>query len=282
MSILTELTARMEEYQAAETTAGVLQDISALRASAIRREFEKNKAFYEEIRTLYEIIHSQAKKYASVPIESKGKPKKMRQLFVAITSNKRFYGSLMHGIIARLATEMDAEPEATCLILGRVGWQHFEALGDTKRARQIILADDSPTPQEYRELLSYLDSFDRIIVLYPKFINTFRQEVALQDITQSFEAATEAPIEVEYIFEPEVPAMLSFFDTQVRRVLFDRVLLEAELARTSARFVKMEEAERRANRLVITARARMRREVAAVSNAGLLETFSGYTTWHQT
>lgn len=279
MSVLTELRQRLVEYQTAEVTAGALQDISALRLSGIRRGFEKNRAFYEEIRALYEIVRSQAKK-SRIEVEAP-KPKRVRQLFVAITSNKRFYGALMHEIIEALVREMATTPDATALIVGRVGWQYFEETGSAGRGRRMELAEDMPSPSELAELLRYIETFDRIIVLYPKFINTFRQGVARQDITQSIEVAEVPKDEVGYIFEPEVPAILSFFDTQVRRVLFDRVMLEAELARTSARLIRMEEAQQRAQRLVGVAERRIRREVAAISNTGLLETFAGFTQWKQ-
>lgn len=275
MSVLTDLKTRLVEYQTAEVTAGALQDISALRAQAIRRGFEKNREFYEEIHMLYQIVQSQAKKRSV----DAAKPKRVRQLYVAITSNKRFYGALIRDIIESLIKEMKASPEATALIVGKVGWQYFEQKGLIKRARQMSLADDAPTPQEIAGMLKYFEGFDRISVLYPKFYNSFKQGAAIMDITQSIEVATAPTEEVGYIFEPEVPAILSYFDTQVRRVLFGRVLLDADLARTSARLIKMEEAEERAQGMVRLAERRIRREVAAVSNMGLLETFAGFTQW---
>ena len=85
-----------------------------------------------------------------------------------------------------------------------------------------------------------------------------------------------------YIFEPEVSAILTFFDAQVKRVLFRGVLLEAELARTAARFVRMEEAQEHAHDLTVKTMARVRRETAAVSNTELLETFAGFAQWKRT
>ena len=76
-----------------------------------------------------------------------------------------------------------------------------------------------------------------------------------------------------------MPAILAFFDAQVKRVLFRGVLLEAELARTAARFLRMEEAQEHAHGLLVATRSRVRREMAAVSNTELLETFAGFTKW---
>lgn len=276
MSRVTELKKLLDEYEAAELTAGALQDISGLRMQSIRAQFDKNRAFYEEIRALYGIVQAHGRRIGS----EEQKAKKPRELFVAITSNKRFYGALIRDIIQALSTHLSQSPQGSCLIVGSVGWQYFEQFGARKGARQMVLNDDSPTPQEFQTILKHFEGFDRIFVFYPKFINPFRQDVGIEDITESpaVGPVTESTL-ASYLFEPEVPLILAFFDTQVRRVLFGRVLLEAELSRTAARLIKMEEAEGRAQKLVTEQRTRIRRETAAASNTQLLETFAGFTQW---
>jgi ATP synthase F1 gamma subunit len=291
MSKVSDLKATVIEYQTAGVTAEALQDISAIRMTAIRRGFEKNRQFYDEIRKLYGIVQSQAKKahqMAEIAAQkggtAKARNKRVRQLYIALTSNKRFYGALMRDIVTSLSLELDKAPESSAIIVGRIGWQHYETLGSSRKARQLIWSDDNPSTDELRSLVETFDNFDRILVFYPKFINPFKQEVGLVNVTESISDEADSPAAAEsdigYIFEPEVPAILAFFDTQVQRVLFDRVLLEAELSRTAARLIKMGEAAERAKSLVKTQLARVRRESAAVSNQSLLETFSGFTKWH--
>ena len=92
-----------------------------------------------------------------------------------------------------------------------------------------------------------------------------------------------APIaSADYLFEPEISAILDFFDTQVRRVLLDRVMLEAELSRTAARLFKMEDAVDHARVFSHATELRLRRERASVSNTQLLETYAGITQWRHT
>ena len=298
MSRLNEYKQLLDEYDAAELTAGALEDIAALRMQAIRSGFEKNRTFFEGIGALYATLRSVATKEGGEKKLGKGK----RHLYVAITSNKRFYGNLMREVIAALSRALASAPETSALIIGRIGWQYFEQTNALKKARQFILVDDTPTRKEFEELMLHLDGFDRVFVLYPQFINPFRQDVGITDITQSpgeritqQESATQTPKGVgvgappagapegvgTYIFEPEVDAILAFFDAQVKRVLFQGVLLEAELARTAARFLRMEEAQEHAHDLVVATRSRVRREMSAVSNTELLETFAGFTKWKQ-
>ncbi len=281
MSRLTERNKRIEEFEAAEATAGALQDINAIRMQSIRVRFEKNRAFYDEMRELYRVVHAGALRERSVAVPAD----KERVLLVAITSDRRFAGTLTRDIVSALITKLTEIPQATCLVVGRVGWQYFEQAGYASRGRQAIVTGDMPTREEFTFLLRRFAQFDRVLVYYARFINSFRQEVAFEDITE-YPDEDDLSVESEeerasYFFEPEVPALLAFFDSQVRYVLFERVMLESDLARTAARFATMEEAQEHAYEALQSERTRRMREVAANSNAELLETFAGFRQWRR-
>ena len=287
MSRITEQRRLLDEYRIAEATAGALEDISALRLASIRSGFEKNRSFYAGIRDLYGVVRTFGAKEAAVAPKSK----KQRQLLVAITSNKRFYGKLMREVIGGLARSLAQLPGADALAVGRVGWQYIEQENLAAKARQMLWQDDMPTAAEFDEILAYFERYDRVLVLYPKFINPFRQDVGVEDITQTPQDAIPGPSgeggapgraaeETGYIFEPEVPKILAFFDAQVQRVLLQGVLLEAELARTAARLIRLEESQERAHTLVVRGEARLRHESAALADTELLETFAGFSRWH--
>lgn len=281
MSRLTEHTKRIEEFEAAEVTAGALQDINAIRMQSIRRRFEKNRAFYDEIRELYRIVRASAlREHPSTETAVQE-----RLLLVAVTSDRRFAGTLTRDIISTLIAKLAEAPQAACLIIGRIGWQYFEQAGYASRGRQAIVAGDMPTREEFTFLLHRFAQFDRVLVYYSRFINSFHQEVAFEDITEypdeNKSSAESEDQQASYLFEPEVPAILAFFDSQVRYVLFERVMLESDLARTAARFATMEEAQENAHEVLHGERNNRMRELAASSNAELLETFAGFKQWHR-
>lgn len=287
MSRLNEFRKNLEEFRTAETTAAALEDISALHLQSIRSGFERNRTFYAGIRALYGTVRTFGEK-------KQLKIKKERStLLVALTSNKRFYGGLMREVVSGLGKSLTQIPSADALVIGRAGWQYIEQMNLVSRVRQTLTEDDMPTAEEFESLLSTFEHYERVLVLYPKFINPFRQDVGIEDITQSPERAIPASEaisadtktqtgdedEVGYIFEPEVPEILAFFDAQVVRVLFQGVLLEADLARTAARLLRLEESQERAHTLVLRAQARVRKEVYSISESELLETFAGFRKW---
>lgn len=269
MSRLSDYDRRIKQYAAAEETAGVLQDVNALKMLAIRTRFEKNQAFFDELRAVYGLVR------AASEVETPNGV--ARTLYVALTSNRRFAGTLVRETLEALTKALAGDPDAAVLIVGRIGWLYFQAMGQGTRARQLSFVDEEPTREEIARLLAYTARFERVYVLHPRFESAFRQRVAMEDIAQRPEAAAEP--DATYLFEPEVAAIRAFFDAQVRYILFERVLLESDLAKTAARFATMEESRERASELLKTERRKRMREMAAKSNAELLETFAGFEHW---
>ena len=270
MSRLTEYDRRIKQFGAAEETAGALSDISALRMQAIRKRFEKNQLFFDEIRSLYGIVRASAAQKEAEHVAE-------RVLYIAVTANKRFAGTLARDTVDELARSLAKDERATAFVIGRFGWQYFDTLGLSRRGRQILFAGEGPTPAEFRSLLAHAARYDRVFVLYGRFVNAFRQQVAMEEISQSPEPVAEG--KESYLFEPEVDALLTFFNAQVRYALLERVMLESELARMAARFVTMEEASQRAKEFRIREERRRLREATASTNAALLETYAGSAHW---
>ena len=102
--------------------------------------------------------------------------------------------------------------------------------------------------------------YGKISVYYPKFVSLLTQTVGVIDITQTA-AVEEKDLEEEIhiLFEPELKMMLEFFETQVRTLLFLRVMLETNLSRTAARLISMSAAEERADEMIRDKKSQLRK-----------------------
>src|SRR5690606_1077397 len=116
-----------------------------------------------------------------------------------------------------------------------------------------------------------LGDFSQVFMFYPTFINTFRQEVGMIDITYQPTVTTTGTLEIGYIFEPDIDALLEFFETQVRLILFNRVLLETKMAQTGARLSKMQRAREEAGVRVKEQRREIHKEEMVIQSMRLLE-----------
>lgn len=274
MSAIRDLQERLQQTETAKFVTTMLRDISATRLQAIRSEFEANQAYYAELHELMELIKGYAKEQGT----SLELPEDQQRIYVALTANRRFYGQLNNDIMEQLYERLEADETAQALVIGGTGQQYLEqhtAPGPVVDTVQF--ANDEPTNAEVQTVIEALATYNEVMVVHPTFINSFRQAPRITDITHQPPAAspTVNP-DVDYIFEPDLPALLRFFRTQVRMVLFRRVILETRVALTGARLMKMQRARERASQLVKTERRAIHKQVSTIQSMRLLETFTGY------
>ena len=170
------------------------------------------------------------------------------------------------------------------MVIGQTGIEYLNSFGLKGGFQEIRLQKDYPNRQEVSQLVEKTKSYDRVLVYFPSFVTLLTQKVGLLDITQppaskgGIKALEEEKI--VYIFEPELEKILVFFEKQIRSLLFVRSILESELSRTAARLLSMNNAQQRAEDLVKTKKRQLTQASRSVSNARLLETFSGISMWN--
>lgn len=275
MSSLTELQENLEGLETAQFVTTVLRDISANRLQAIRAAFEKNSVFYKEMRDLDVLVQTYALKQHPERMKKLAE-KKDTYVFVALTSNKRFFGTLNRDVMSRLIDRLEKDREVEGVVIGQTGKTIIEGTKHARRCRFVEFKDDTPTPEEVLSLIKSLSGYTKVHMFYPIFINPFRQEVGLIDITHKPAASTASKLAVDYIFEPDVDKLLEFFETQVRFILFNRVVLETRLAQTGARLTKMQHAREEAKQRVREMRREIHKEMMTIQSMRLLETFAGF------
>lgn len=274
MSAVKESQEILDSLQTASFVTTMLRDISATRLQAIRAEFDKNAAFYREMHQMDALVQTYALHYSLINKEDKEDTSK--QLFLGLTSNRRFYGTINREISERLIGRMEKDPDSNYLMIGQTGKNYLELTDYAQKCKYWEFSSDEPTKKEIAGLINILAEYKSIYVFYPTFINPFRQEVALIDITHKAEPQFAEQLPIDYIFEPEIDELIEFFETQVRLILFNRVLLETKLAQTGARLSRMQRAHEQAEDLVKEQRRVIHKEEVAIQSKRLLETFAGF------
>jgi F0F1-type ATP synthase gamma subunit len=275
MSVIRKLQEELYQIQTAQFVTTMLRDISATRLQAIRAEFETNKAYYQQLHSLMEGV----RRYANAKHIDVGKLGASRgRIYVAMTANKRFYGSLNNDVMNKLYSLLQSEPSISGYVIGQTGSQYLE-LHPAHRARisTVVFANDEPTPQETHRLIVDLEEYTEVLVIHPTFISSFRQEVKITDITHQPEEADAVLVpSLEYLCEPDLPELLQFFRTQIMLILFKRVILETRLAFVGARLMKMQRARERSVELVRDQQRTIHKELTTIQSMRLLETSVGF------
>src|SRR3989344_1421346 len=252
-----EIDTIVDEGVSLKYIAQAYSEIASLKVKKIRGAVERNRQFLEEISKVYGIIKAFAidKKIALV------KPKK--RLSIVITSNYKFYGNINTSLINYFIGSTQELPDMDKIILGRGAVDYFRTSKLLSNYNEVLLKDDLPTPAELASLAQQISQYNQVLVFYSKFKSLLLQRATFADITAlSFylhQKASSAYIKARsiqnnglygFLFEPDLPKVLQFFETQILTLLLEQTFLESELSRTASRFISMDTAQSEADKFI--------------------------------
>ncbi len=279
MSQVKEQKQHIEDIAVARYISGTLRDISAIELGGLMQKFGTNNMFYNELIELYQIVWRLAQQR-----EDQEKKREPRSLYVAYTTNRHFYGALNRNIMHLFKNKTGTQDH--CLVIGDTGRNAWMA---HRKKREVLnylsFKNDMPTEEETRSFIKHVAPYDRVFVFYPRFVSVFSQQAAMVDISfrppEPAEETRSKDEDIQFLLEPDIDEMITFFSMQVRAALFERILLETELSRVSARLVKMDSAEQNADGLLVEEGRTLRRMYTSLASRQMLETLVGYIQWHK-
>ncbi len=278
MSHIREQKQRIEDIATARYITGTLRDISAIELGKLMQRFGTNFTFYTELTDLYRLVWRMARE------RDKEQPEREKKtLYVAYTTNRHFYGALNYNTMQLFMKSTGTEDR--CLIIGDTGKRYWLSNAKKRKALEYMsFLDDTPSDDENKAFLDRIARYDKVIVFYPKFVSVFTQEASMVDITFQPDGHTSKDVDdedgAEFLLEPELDEMMAFFDQQVRSALFERILLETQLSRISARLVRMDSADQNAQKLLRREGRALRKAYTNIASRQMLETLVGYIQWH--
>jgi len=194
-------------------------------------------------------------------------------LAIAMTTNNRFYGVINLEVMKKFLNETKGQPAAR-LIIGKIGISHLQSIGFREPVEKMVLDSDVPKIADLEKLLALAQSYQKVLLFYPQFRTVYTQTPAVLDIAYSPAAKEQQPINapgLRFIFEPELPKIVEFFETQIRATLLQRVLLEMELSVTASRLQAMSRSQEHAREVLDLRRQQLTKAVHSQINARLLE-----------
>lgn len=252
---INEIDENLEQGKSLKAITQAYSEIANLKIKRIRSAVERNRIFFEEISKVYGFVRAFAiKKGVSVP-----KPKKT--LHILITSNFRFYGNINSSLIKYFLGSTEQLQDTDKIIIGKGGIDFFKVTKFITNYQELLLKADMPSSDELLNLAKLTSSYSKVLVFYSKFKSLLVQRPTFADLTatsfytrihvKSLDKKTDKN-ELHFIFEPELPRILAFFEGQILTLLLEQTFLESELSRTASRFISMDEAETQANKFIKT------------------------------
>ncbi len=263
----------LKEANTLQLLSTAFMEISALKMKSSKDALAQNRKFYLDIQKLYQEIRidAQEQKLLTNVLPNS-------RLSIAITSNKRFYGTQNRDLVEKFLTDISKQ-KTDAIIIGLTGQAYLATNPNAKKIEVIIFKDDYPSAREIYSLLERIQKYERVTLFHPRFINLMVQEPYATDITFKPTALGPEDNKKTYLYEPELKEITNFFETHVRFLLFRRSLLEIELARSSTRLVTMISAEQRATKMIGQKKRELAKAQKSLINARLIETISGAKRW---
>lgn len=250
-----EIEEALEEGKGLKTIAQAYSEIANLKIKKIRGQVERNRIFFQEISRVYALI----KKLAEKKNISVAKPKMLVSLI--ITSNYRFYGSINEDLIEFFINTVKKQG-SDILLLGRGAIDYFKTLvpaeaGIHTNPKTILLKADLPDATELTGLTNIIRDYNQVLIFHSRLKSLLVQEPIVTDITATSggneQVISNQSLQADnfrFIFEPELPKIINFFDSQILTLLLESTFLESELSRTASRFITMDQAENEANKFI--------------------------------
>lgn len=267
MPQLEQLKAEIKDEETLFGLASAFTEVSAAKIGVLKQKFEKNQSFFQEVSDLYRLV----KASSNLPVTaSKG------VLAVAMTTNNRFYGVINLEVMKKFLGET-ADQNTARMVVGKIGVSYLQSIGFGGKIEKMVCKSDVPEMADLEKLLAMAKAHPKVLLFYPQFKTVYTQTPAVTDIafstlpSRSSGGAKEGGEELHFIFEPELPKIVEFFETQIRAILLQRVLLEMELSVTASRLQAMSRAQEHAREVLGQRRQQLTKKIQSQINARLLE-----------
>lgn len=274
MADVTELRADLQEVETIHTLSGVMRDIAASRMEDLRDRFQRNRMYYDEVRGLFALV----RRLMSARYDMTQEARTGRSLAIAVTSNSRFYGGLNKKVIDHFIGHFDESDDH--IVIGNTGNQIVARTSYFNDCDYMHFPDDKPAHKDMWQLVEQMRAYDTVFVYYPRYKNPFQQVPDVIDVNATPDTSTERKTE-EFIVEPNLPVLHDFFLTQIKWMIFERVLLETDLSRTAARLMKMHTAEETSEDMIENLNDGIRETQRQQRDVQLFESIIGVQQWRK-
>jgi F0F1-type ATP synthase gamma subunit len=233
------------------------EEISVMRMGQVRGQVIASRPFREGLMKIFaEVRASHQREIVRLLRRQQrgraGDPGRGRKVAVLLSSNEEHWsGTIAQRVAREFLSLVDADSSQRLIVTGRAGRDYLKKARPQLRFSYLELPDYGASLATYKPLITRLRGFDQVTIFYGKSVNFLEQAPTQTTMaaspTLSAQPATApgrqtADRQPDYLFEPGLPAVLKFFDTQISAILFRQIVSESDLAQLGSRITAMEQA----------------------------------------
>jgi F-type H+-transporting ATPase subunit gamma len=296
MSVIKEIKENQTVVKGVGDFAGSLQQIAAGRMVRLRNQVLAAKRFGDEaVIILRELELERAKQIKtelameknqlSVPKKPVGKtsPNSARTAIIIITADQGLCGSYNTEIFQKTEEVAKTYQLADYFVIGRKGQEFFVRLAKKYDLRYYpYYVPETVTLEDLRPLIMMFYRYDRIFVIYNRYINTaVREPVFLELAVPVIEnqEAVKAKTEGTFIFEPNLDDLIAAVTHRLRYALFRQQILDSKLSLYTAQMIAMQTAAENAKDLLSDLKKQFNKARRKLIDKKIQEVQAGRSLW---
>jgi len=231
------------------------EEISAIKTRQIKKGVLYNRNFLEGLNQAYAYVAYSQKLYKK---ELKAKDaqdanKTTDTVRVLLATNTGLFGSLVRNTFELFVSDVEegkkVHNRGDLIVIGKMGVTFMSAFLPLEQYTYFDLSDMSDDETNTKAIFSQLSKYTDIIVYHGIFKSILRQDsvktFVLGQIERIKEELSSKKSHFNFLFEPSITEVSSYFETQIRLLLFEQTLSESSLSKYASRMVALNDARDR-------------------------------------
>ncbi|HVF69458.1 MAG TPA: F0F1 ATP synthase subunit gamma [Xanthomonadales bacterium] len=245
------------------------------------RDFSKDlEEIFSSVRTSY--FRKSNKKTIKNMIKKNG-----RDIWILVAANNKLYGDIILKTVRLFITKLkDTDPaKVDLVIIGRQGKNMVDQENLNRPYDFFDVPDTSTTGDFLKKLSNKLASYENVIVFFGKYNNLISQtpaQIVLSgDVLMDEAHDSKLQIQQNFLFEPGIEEILSYFENQILSLLLNQTVQEAQLARFASRVNAMEIAQDNIQKQLDKLKRQEKRIKIMETNKKQTELLAGRWLWNR-
>lgn len=275
----------LEKNLALKGLTETYEDVAVSKMQLVRQDVLQARQFLEGVSEIYSLAKSAYLKQLSLLTSKKQREKELefirrnrKTVTVLISADHSLLGNIVlqtYKVYAALALKVESDH----VIIGKVGSYLASSARPPLPFQEFQIDDYDVTEEALKAPTEYISKYEKILVVYPRFESVLKQVPQIDDISGGVAIEQGQEGKKNYFFEPSSRDVMSYFEGQIIGALFRQKVLEATLARYSARLTIMDQANQAIKKVVLQNQREKIVTERRESNKKMLNSFAGLSLW---
>ncbi len=232
--------------------ANSLQQIATMRMVSLRKSVLASRRFVDEATMILRELKRERKALFLKELRKVDRSFKLRgrekEAVIIVSSYQGLCGSYNMEIFKRIDKVVPKHPHADYFVIGSKGQEYFRKL-TLKNLHLHYYPYDIPEDvriEHLQRLINMFVYYDRIYLIYSKYINTTTREVVFiklsEPVIEEEIVDQQSLMEGKFIFEPDIDKLIANVTAKLRYALFRQQILDSRLSLYTSQMIAMQTA----------------------------------------